>query len=592
MALEIFKLVGSVMVDNSKANESLQKTDEKAGGLASKLAKGIGTAAKWGAGIATAAAAGATALAGMSVKAAGTTDNIDKMSQKIGVSRQAYQELDFICSQSGMSVDKLQGGMKSLTAAMDGAKSGTESNIQQFKRLGVEVTNTDGTFRSQEDVMWDTLNALQNMENQTEKARLATELFGKSGTELMPLLNGQSGSIEEMKQKAHDLGLVLNDDAIDAGVKFTDTMDQAKRSLTSIVTKIGVGVMPIFQNFLDFIISNMPTIQVIFTAVFGVVENIVTSVGNVISEILNLISSKMQESGITIEGIINGLRAVMQGVFVFLQGLWTSVGQPIFDLITSAIGVVASYFASRMPEISAFVSKAFKDIQAFWTNNLQPCLSAIANFLNNTLSPIFKFVFNNVIAPAVDSAFRTIKNLWDSFLKPVLTGITTFLTGVFTGNFKQAFSGIVSAVKGVFGGIVSVVKAPLNSVIGIVNKFIGGLNKLKIPDWVPEVGGKGINISKIPLLAKGGNVIEGGKAIVGEAGAELIDLPAGARVTPLSGRGTTIGDEESIKLLEEILSELKDMKSDLYYIIVEALINGVRIDWNERELMRLVKKYA
>ena len=204
--MELFKLFGSIFVNTDDAESSIQKTTNSAEGFASKLGNGIATAAKWGTAIVAGAAAAGTAMVAFASKSASTADNIDKMSQKIGISRQAYQELDFICSQSGMSVDQLQAGVKSLTAAMDGAASGTEKNIEQFEALGVSVTNADGSLRSQEDVLWETLEALQGVENETEKARLATELFGKSGTELMPLLNGEAGSIEEMKQKLSSRG--------------------------------------------------------------------------------------------------------------------------------------------------------------------------------------------------------------------------------------------------------------------------------------------------------------------------------------------------------------------------------------------------
>ena len=152
MALEIFKLVGSIMVDNTKANESLSKTDDKAKGLGQRLASGIGTAAKWGAGLVAAAGAGAAALYGVATKSAETADHIDKMSQKIGISRTAYQELDFILSQNGMSVDQLQGGMKKLVNTMQSAQDGNKTASATFAELGVSVTDSTGALRNQEDV--------------------------------------------------------------------------------------------------------------------------------------------------------------------------------------------------------------------------------------------------------------------------------------------------------------------------------------------------------------------------------------------------------------------------------------------------------
>ena len=164
MAFEIFKLVGSIFVDSTAANESIKKTDEKAEGLGKKLLSGIGTAAKWGAGIAAAAGAGASALAGMAVKTAGVTDNIDKMSQKIGISRQAYQELDFICSQSGTSVDSLKNGLKTLTTQMQSAADGSKSAKGYFDDLGLSWEDGNGNLKDQETMMWEAFSALQGMD--------------------------------------------------------------------------------------------------------------------------------------------------------------------------------------------------------------------------------------------------------------------------------------------------------------------------------------------------------------------------------------------------------------------------------------------
>lgn len=444
--MNIFKLVGSIFIDTEKADDSLSKTDKKASSLGNTLLNGVKKAGKFAVGLGTAAAAGATALVSVAKSAASTTDNIDKMSQKIGISRQAYQELDFICSQSGASVDNLKAGMKTLTNQMQMASEGSTTATAAFEELGLSWTDSSGALKDQETMMWEAFSALQSCEDQTKKAALATDLFGKAGTELMPMLNGAEGSIESMKKQAHDLGLVMGDEAVDAGVKLTDTIDQSSRAFSAIVTNIGVLVMPIVQKLLEWVLANMPIIKAVFNDVFNVINSIVKSAANVIESLM----------------------------------------------------------------------------------------------------------------PTIKKVFTFISELWNSSLKPILTNITSFLSNVFAGNFTGAFKNIINIVKSVFSGLIAIVKSPLNSVIRMINNFISGLNKIKIPSWVPGVGGKGINISKIPLLAKGGNILESGQAIVGEAGPELIDLPAGATVRPLSnGQGSfaTAKTNEQLDRLLYLLSE-------------------------------------
>ncbi len=116
----ILSLFGTILIDNTAANKSIDTTTEKAEKSGSKVGSAFSSIAKGAAAVGTAVVAGATAVGTAAFKMASDTsaaaDNVDKMSQKIGISRTAYQEWDYLMSQNGMSVDKLQTGIKTLTA--------------------------------------------------------------------------------------------------------------------------------------------------------------------------------------------------------------------------------------------------------------------------------------------------------------------------------------------------------------------------------------------------------------------------------------------------------------------------------------------
>lgn len=103
-------------------------------------------------------------------------------------------------------------------------------------------------------------------------------------------------------------------------------------------------------------------------------------------------------------------------------------------------------------------------------------------------------------------AFNFIKDkfsdTWEG-LKRYLRGIIDFITGIFTGDWKKAWGGVKDVFGGIFDSLKGLVKTPINWIIDKLNRFISGLNKIQVPDWVPAVGGKGINIPQIPKLAKG-----------------------------------------------------------------------------------------
>lgn len=532
--MEIFKLVGSIFIDSEKANESIQKTDEKAGGLGQTLVNGAKTAGKFALGLGTAAAAGATALVGLANDAAGTADEIDKMSQKMGLSKEGFQEWRYVMGQNGMDISTLNTGMKTLVNQMESAAGGSKTASSYFEQLGISIYDSNGKLKDQETMLNEAIYALADVEDATLKSALATDLFGKAGTEMLPMLNSGSEGMKELTERSHDLGLIMSDEAVGAGVLLGDTMDDAKQSFGAIVAKIGVEVMPIIQKMLDWVLEHMPEIQTVIGTVFDAISIVVETAGKV-------------------------------------------------------LGWLFGEFKKNMPAIKDFCVRAFEDISLFWKEHLQPCFQAIGDFIQNKLAPIFEWLFEHFIGPRIQSFVVMVKELWNNSLKPILTNIIDFITNVFSGNFSGAFENLIAILKGIWNGIVAIIKRPINEAIGIINSFISGLNKIKIPDWVPGIGGKGINISKIPLLAKGGNVVQKGNVIVGDAGPELLELPAGAKVTPLSnGKRQAFGTDNLERKLDTLIALMQQMVNSQYgvYINGDALV-GELIPSIDRGLGRL-----
>lgn len=503
--MDLFKLVGTIAINNSDANSEIDKTSEKAGSFSSKLKSGIGTVAKWGTAIVGGATVAGTALVGFATKSASTADHIDKMSQKIGISRKAYQELDFICSQSGTSVDSLQAGMKSLTSAMDGAKSGTKANVEQFQKLGVAVTNSDGSFRSQEDVLFDTISALQGMDNQTEKARLATELFGRSGSELMPLLNGASGSVEEMKKQAHDLGLVLDDELIDNGVNLTDSLDQTKRAFASIGTQLGASLMPIVEKASDYIQQALPYIQQliqrlspiitsmlegilpplmslaesIFPILFDLIEQLIPPVTQIVKAILPIIVQLIQMLLPPIVQIVQMILPILVQLITALLPLLQPILQllqPLIDLLMVLLKPLIELLNMILPPLITVITAVVQVIVGV----LQPVIEALAGILGSVLNVAFKAVKTvvetviNAITGNWQNAKTTLSNIWNAIKSVVTTvwnAIKSFLDTVWNG-IKTTITTVINAIKTVITTVFNAIKTVIQTVMNAIKTVI------------------------------------------------------------------------------------------------------------------------
>jgi len=329
--MELFKLIGTIAVNSSDAINEIQGTAAQASALGTKMKTGIATAAKWGTAIAAGAVAAGAGVAKLAMNSAAAADEVDKMSQKIGISKEGYQEWSYVLGQNGMDISSLQMGMKTLVTQMDGVVSGSKSSIEMFDKLGLSVTDSTGALKDQETMMNEVMIALADMPNGTEKARLATELFGRSGAELMPMLNQGSGAMLELTQRAHDLGLVMSDEAVSAGVVLGDTMDDVKQSLGMIVTEIGVQLMPIIQMALNWVIQNMPVIQ-------QYVQTAMNTIGTVIKAITPIVQMVFQQIGVFWNTI---LKPVFDGIITFLTGVftgnWEQAWKGVQDIMTGIL---------------------------------------------------------------------------------------------------------------------------------------------------------------------------------------------------------------------------------------------------------------
>ena len=326
---EVADKIGVTEKELKRANQSIKKFQKE-------LGTGIKNACK-------VAMVGLGALATATVATVQQTmkhgDEIDEMSQKMQMSRKAYQELDYVFSQNGADISMMQTGMSKLTKAMDGAKIGTKSYILTFNRLGISLKDTKGRMKSTETVMFEALNKLQKMPEGATKTALALQLFGKSATELAPLLNGNAKGVEELRKKFNDLGMGMSDEEVNASVKFTDTMDTLNRTFQGCVYTVGADLMPIFQSLADAVQSNMPKIKAtvipVFKGVAGAIKFVTENINWLLPVATGLLTTFLAYSGITKTiAVIELLKNTISAVNI-VQGVWNAL------MLANPIGVIA-----------------------------------------------------------------------------------------------------------------------------------------------------------------------------------------------------------------------------------------------------------
>ena len=476
--MEIFKLFGSLLINNDEANKSLSKTESKAQKLSTSLVKGAGTAVKFGAGVATGVAAGGAAILGLATNAADATDRIDKMSQKLGLSRDGFQEWEYVMSQAGVEIDSMQTGMKTLSGRMGEALDGAGVGAEAFKTLGVEIT--DGM--SQEDAFNATIEALQGMEDGIRKAEIANDLFGKSGQELLPLLNGTAESTAELKNQAKDLGLVMSDESIDAGVKFTDTLDQLKRSSATMISKLGAEFLPIVQKFAEYIIDHMPQItkgiNVTFKVIGKVVSVAITWIKNLITWVQTWVKNNEEKINATREGFssfFNTLVTMIQSFINLVMVIWNKYGEEIMAVVSAVWNIISTIFSGAF----TLITDIFNIFAALFTGDWSALWEGIKTLLVDAFT---------LIGDLLGGYIEYIQSIWALF-------------GEYLSNIWS----------GIWDGISDYFKDKVNGIVDVLNWLIEKINGVSfdVPDWVPGIGGEtfGMSLSSIPKLASGTNYV-------------------------------------------------------------------------------------
>jgi hypothetical protein len=551
--IEIFKLFGSIFINSDEADKSLSKTEEKAEKTGGKFTKLGGMAKVAGGVIAAGAGIAASAMGGLMAKTLETTKEINKFAQVNGMSTDEFQKWDYVAKSVGYSMEQASGDMAMLAERAMDAATGAGENAEMFKKLGVSVKDSSGQLKSQEQLFNETIAGLQGMEDVTERNAIATAMLSTTGEELAPILNMTNEELENMKNNAN----VISEDDLSKAQEFSDKWNQAKATLGGVFTEIGIRLMPMFQTMLDWVMSNMPTIQSTMDTVF-----------NVISSVVNVAAGIFKDHFLPILSQVWGF---VKSVFIpILTELWNFFKTSLLPILVS----LYTWISGHMPTIRATVETVFNKIKevakmvwAFFKDNILPILERFLGFVQSKMPTIQSIVERafNVIKSVIESVWSVIENLLLPILKALWDWVSPYIPKV-QAIIETAFDAIFWAVDKVVGVFESVTSA--------IEKAVDWLTFWDNTDPEPKtlnvtenrVASGGI-ASGVPRNATGTNYFTGGQTLVGERGPELVTLPRGSKISPAN----------------ETRNKLKG--GDTY-----ITVNARTVDMNEKELMKTMKR--
>ena len=338
--MDLFDLVAKITLDSSEAENGIES-------FGSKLKDGFGTAAKVAGTAITAVATATTAMAGAIASGVSEVaeygDGIDKMSQKLGISAEAYQEWDAILQHSGTSIDSMQRGMTTLSKA---AEEGSDA----FARLG--LSQEEVAAMNQEELFAATVEGLQNMESGTERTVLAQQLLGGSAKELGALLNTSAEDTEAMRQRVHELGGVMSDEAVKAAAAYQDSLQDMQTAFSGLsrglMTQFLPGVTTVMNGLTEIFSGNSD----------GGIKMISDGIDNLLSEIGDKLPEFIDFAFGIIDALTNTLIANLPKLLEMgatllaklIAGLISHIPQ-LIKSIPQIVSAIISGFVSAWPQL-------------------------------------------------------------------------------------------------------------------------------------------------------------------------------------------------------------------------------------------------
>ena len=352
-------------------------------------------------------------------------DAIDKNSQRLGMTNEAYQEWAYILSQNGADIGTLTTGMRTLTNQIDALGSGSKTAAASFEKLGLSYEDLSKLTGEQQFSL--VVERLQGISDQTERNAIANDVLGRSYMDLVPLLNQSADSVENLRQRAHETGQIMTDEGVTAAVNYTDAMDTLTRSFDGFKQRIGAQILPgiteVAEGITD-LVSGVDgaedKIKDGIDQTLDAVDEILPEIGSIAGRIADAL---VDNAGDIIDRFISSLAdflsndypqiiyAAIQQALKIVKSLSKGItdnADEVADAIPDIIAALLNALLDALPDVIASgedVAQALSDavIDYDWANFSRRLALVLVDALERTAEYIMSEGANNPLAQSIKS---------------------------------------------------------------------------------------------------------------------------------------------------------------------------------------------
>lgn len=424
--------------------------------------------------LATLATAAAAPLAGMTLSFAAAGDNLDKMSKRTGVGVKALSELAFAAEQSGASLDSVEKGIRGMQRSLLNAEMGSKTATDALSALGLSVEELSGM--SPEDQFTMIADAIGDVEDPSKRAALAMQLFGRAGSELLPMMSENAEGIANLRKEANELGRTMTAEDAQAAAELTDAMNRVKSVFIGVKNQIGAALAPAMTYLADLVSRTSKAVVPLIRenahlvklfaagaiAVGGLgaalmtVGGLLIGAGMAVGVLATAFSVLFSPLGLAIGGVTALGFALVKYSDIGSQAIDALKARfgPLVEDVQNAVGaIIAALKAGDMEKAWELVSGMIEMIWLDMTDEIRAAWVNMLGFILNTGSTIAESigqVFQG-LASVLETMMSYYKSLYDEIYNAVLdiggelTGVRTI--GERSSGFEANLGGVGSAAQ-------------------------------------------------------------------------------------------------------------------------------------------------
>ncbi|PPA71904.1 hypothetical protein [Jeotgalibacillus proteolyticus] len=352
--MEIFKLFGSIMVDSDGAEKSISKTGKEAEGLGSKLGNGIKTAAKFGAALVAGATAAIGGMVALGLRVGNMADEILDLNSITGMSTEEIQKWRKVAEVAGVGANSMTNASQKLTRSLDMMSEGTGKGAESLAKLGFSFQEIEAM--SADERMNVLTEALAGVEDETERARIGTDLFGGSWKEIAPIV---AMGADEMKKAKDSANIISEDDLIKAN-NFRIAVADMKDQMGFFVTQLGIAVLPILEVLFNWFGSKMPMIK---TFSENAINGVITVASNLGDYFTGNLLPKLNALWEWVQPYLPLIKDFFFDTFRSTMDLLSEFGSWLYDKAISRLQELWDWISPHMPMIKDAFATAFQAMQ-------------------------------------------------------------------------------------------------------------------------------------------------------------------------------------------------------------------------------------